>query len=62
MFRPALAVLAAALAAEPSASDVEAWLTAVDTARNAFGEAKIQARASQIENGRSPAPRTSTST
>ncbi len=52
MFRPAaLAVLAAALAAEPSASDVQAWLVAVDTARNAFGEAKIRARATNIENG-----------
>jgi hypothetical protein len=53
MFSPAaLAVVAAALAAEPSAADVRAWLTAVDSARNAFGEAKIQARASQVENGK----------
>lgn len=52
MFRPAaLAVLAAALSAEPSASDVEKWLSAVDAARNAFAEAKIRARASQVENG-----------
>jgi hypothetical protein len=46
-----IAVLAAALAGEPSAADVQAWLGAVDAARNAFGEAKLQARASQIENG-----------
>jgi hypothetical protein len=46
-----IAVLAAALAGEPSAADVQAWLAAVDDARNAFGEAKLQARASQIENG-----------
>ncbi len=50
MFSTALLVVAA-LAAEPSPSDVHAWLAAVDSARNAFGEAKIRARATQIENG-----------
>jgi outer membrane lipoprotein-sorting protein len=53
MFRAAaFGILAAALAAEPSASDVHAWLAAVDSARNAFGEAKIRARATQVEDGR----------
>lgn len=54
MFRPAAAVLAALAAAvspEPSASEVRAWLAAVDTARNAFGEAKIRARATNVEDG-----------
>jgi hypothetical protein len=53
MFRAAAAaVLAALLAAEPSASEVQAWLAAVDSARNAFGEAKIRARATQLEDGK----------
>ena len=53
MFRAAaFGILAAALAAEPSASDVQAWLAAVDSARNAFGEAKIRARATQVEDGK----------
>ncbi len=53
MSSPALlAVLAAAsLSGEPSAADVHAWLEAVDAARSAFTEAKLRARASQIENG-----------
>jgi len=54
MFRAAAwTVLAAALAAEPSASEVQAWLAAVDSARDAFGEAKIRARATQLEDGKS---------
>ncbi len=53
MFRAAaVAVFAAALASEPSASDVQAWLAGVDSARNAFGEAKIRARATQVEDGK----------
>ncbi len=46
------AVLALALAAaqpEPTPAQVQAWLQAVDEARNAFAEAKISARASQWE-------------
>ena len=38
--------------AEPSAAEVESWLKAVDQARNAFGEAVITARATQIEDGK----------
>src|ERR1700730_15636849 len=41
-----------ALAAESSAADVQAWLKGVDDARNAFGEAVISARASQLEEGK----------
>ncbi len=41
-----------AVAAEPSAAEVQSWLKAVDDARNAFGEAVISARASQVENGK----------
>jgi hypothetical protein len=60
-----LSVLAAALAAsrlaaapdQPGAalatqSEVQAWLQAVDDARNAFGEAFIKARATQFDQGR----------
>jgi outer membrane lipoprotein-sorting protein len=36
----------------PAPSDVQGWLRAVDDARNAFGEAKLAARASQLENGK----------
>ena len=36
----------------PSAAEVQSWLQAVDDARNAFGEAKITARATQSENGK----------
>src|ERR1700730_9928060 len=39
-------------AAEPSATDVQSWLKAVDDARNAFGEAVISARASQVDDGK----------
>jgi hypothetical protein len=41
-----------AAAAEPSPSEVESWLKAVDDARNAFGEAVISARATQLEDGK----------
>jgi hypothetical protein len=45
-----LAALAAA-DANPTPAEVEGWLRGVDAARNAFAEAKITARASQIEDG-----------
>ncbi len=45
-------LLAASLAAAQTASEVKSWLQAVDDARNAFGEAKITARATQLENGK----------
>lgn len=41
-----------ALATEPSSTEVESWLKAVDQARNAFGEAVISARATQLEDGK----------
>ena len=41
-----------ALAAEPPGADVASWLKGVDDARNAFGEAVISARASQLEEGK----------
>jgi outer membrane lipoprotein-sorting protein len=51
----AAALLAAArltsAEAEPSSKDVKAWLQAVDDARNAFGEAVIKARATQVDQG-----------
>ena len=57
MSRRAAAVLlllvgAAASAQSQSAAEVQSWLRAVDDARNALGEAKITARASQIEDGK----------
>jgi hypothetical protein len=45
-------LLAAAAASAQSAAEVQAWLRVVDGARNALGEAKITARASQLENGK----------
>ena len=48
MFNVVAFVLALA-AAEPSPAEIEGWLASVDAARNAFGEAKITARASQWE-------------
>ena len=45
-------LLLAALASAQSAADVQAWLKAVDDARNAFGEAKITARATQWDDGK----------
>jgi hypothetical protein len=47
-----LGVLLVAYAAAQSPADVQSWLKAVDDARSAFSEAKITARASQIEDGR----------
>ena len=47
-----LLLAALAAAAEPSASEVESWLKAVDDARNAFSEAVISARATQLEDGK----------
>ena len=41
-----------ASAAEPSPAEVASWLKAVDDARNAFGEAVISARATQLEGGK----------
>ncbi len=46
------AALAVAQSPTPAPADVQAWLKAVDEARNAFGEAKIAARATQVENGK----------
>ncbi len=50
MFRAVL--LAAAMAAAPTDAEVQSWLAAVDQARQAFGEAKITARATQIVDGK----------
>lgn len=44
--------LALAQTPTPAPADVQAWLAAVDDARNAFGEAKIGARAAQLEDGK----------
>jgi hypothetical protein len=52
MFSAAVLALALAGGPEPSAAAVQGWLEAVDDARNAFGEAKISARATQWENGK----------
>ena len=45
-------VTAAAGPDRPIAAQVQAWLRAVDDARNAFGEAFIKARATQLEQGK----------
>jgi hypothetical protein len=45
-------LLAAALASAQTPEEVRQWLKDVDTARAAFGEAKLRARASQFENGK----------
>jgi hypothetical protein len=37
---------------EPTPAEVQSWLQAVDDARTAFGEAKITARATELEDGR----------
>ena len=47
-----LILLVAAAASAQTAAEVQSWLRAVDDARNALGEAKISARASQIEDGK----------
>ncbi len=55
MFRRSAAgvvLLAAAAASAQTPAEVQSWLRAVDDARNALGEAKISARASQIEDGK----------
>ena len=44
-----LLLFVAAAASAQSAAEVQSWLRAVDDARNALGEAKITARASQVE-------------
>jgi len=43
--------LALAAPPQPTPADVQAWLKAVDDARNAFGEAFVKARATQFEQG-----------
>src|SRR5215471_736261 len=50
MFR--VLALAAVLTAAPTDADVKAWLAGVDQARQAFGQAKITARATQIVGGK----------
>ena len=50
MFRAAV-LLAAAMAASTDA-EVQSWLAAVDQARQAFGETKITARATQMVDGK----------
>src|SRR5215831_7948058 len=53
MFSAAVFVLALmAGPAEPTPAEVQSWLQAVDDARTAFGEAKITARATELEDGR----------
>ena len=47
-----LLLVAASVASAQTAAEVQGWLKAVDDARNALGEAKISARASQIEDGK----------
>jgi len=47
-----LFLLVAAVASAQTAAEVQGWLKAVDDARNALGEAKISARASQVEDGK----------
>lgn len=51
MFSAAALALALLAGPEPSAAEVQAWLRAVDEARNAFAEAKIAARATQWDAG-----------
>jgi len=45
-------MLIAAVLVGQSPEEVLGWLKGVDAARSAFGEAKLRARASQIENGK----------
>ena len=47
-----LAASLASLAAAQTPDEVQGWLKAVDAARSAFGEAKLRARATQVENGK----------
>jgi hypothetical protein len=46
------ALLALALMTDPTPAELQAWLREVDDARTAFGEAKITARATELEDGR----------
>lgn len=55
MFSAAVLALSLVLGpgpAEPTPAEVQSWLQAVDDARTAFGEAKITARATELEDGR----------
>jgi hypothetical protein len=45
-------ICAALVSAAASSPEVQGWLKAVDDARNAFGEAKLSARASQVQDGK----------
>ncbi|MET0619597.1 MAG: outer membrane lipoprotein-sorting protein [Thermoanaerobaculia bacterium] len=45
-------LLAATFMAAQTPDEVQGWLKAVDAARSAFGEAKLRARATQVENGK----------
>src|SRR6185436_20525503 len=47
-----LAASLASLAVAQTPDEVQGWLKAVDAARSAFGEAKLRARATQVENGK----------
>ena len=52
MFETALLAAGLLFAAPPSDAEVKAWLTAVDESRQAFGEAKIAGRATQLVDGK----------
>jgi outer membrane lipoprotein-sorting protein len=45
-------IVGVAIAAEPAVEEVRGWLERVDATRNAFEEAVISARASEIEDGK----------
>ena len=45
-------LLGASLALAQTPEEVHGWLKSVDAARSAFGEAKLRARASQVEKGK----------
>ena len=51
MSSAAVALLAAVLAATPTPAELQKWLADVDSARNAFEEAVIRARATQVSDG-----------
>src|SRR5438093_10307342 len=51
MFSAAV-ICAALVSAAASTQEVQSWLKAVDDARNAFGEAKLSARASQVQDSK----------
>jgi hypothetical protein len=50
--RAAVLLVAAALAATPTPAELQKWLADVDATRNAFPEAVIRARATQVLEGR----------